>query len=128
MLRNLTSTAICGENARMFKALHDYLLVRPEKTPEFSPLVVISKDRMNRGTVVAAGPGKWLRTKSGLIHEPESGVFLPNTVKVGDFVTYTDLDIFPKWRERDGMEQFVIIQEADVTWIEEREPEEQRAA
>jgi co-chaperonin GroES (HSP10) len=108
----------------MFKPLHDYLLIRPEKTPEYSQLIVISNDRMNRGTVVAAGPGKWLKRKSG----DESGMFLANSIKPGDFVTYTDLDIFPKWRERDGAEQFVIIQEADVTFVADEGQEQRNAA
>jgi co-chaperonin GroES (HSP10) len=106
-----------------FTPIHDYLLVRPEPRKQSDVIEVVSKERMNRGTVIAAGPGKWLKVKSGLVWENESGVFLPNSVKVGDFVTYTDLDIFPKWRERDGDEQFIICQEADVCWIEERERE-----
>jgi co-chaperonin GroES (HSP10) len=108
----------------MFKPLHDYLLVRPEKTPEFSPLIVISNDRMNRGTVIAAGPGKWLKRANG----EESGTFLANSIKPGDFVTYTDLDIFHKWRERDGAEQFVIIETADVTFVVDGNQEQRNAA
>lgn len=115
-------------NAHMFRPLHDYLLVRPAPRKQSDVIEVISREPMNRGTVIAAGPGKWLRIKSGLIHEMESGVFLPNTVKPGDFVTYTDLDIFPKWRERDGGEQFTIIQEADCCFIVERDQELRNAA
>jgi co-chaperonin GroES (HSP10) len=89
----------------------DYLLVLPEPRKQSDVIEVVSKERYNRGRVIAAGPGKRITNKRG----EETGPIRPLDVRVGDFVTYTDLDIFPKhW---DGNTQYVVIQEADVCFI-----------
>lgn len=97
----------------MRQMLGDYLLVRPEVRKQSDIIEVVSKERMNRGTIVSAGPGKRITDSEG----NETGEVRPLSVQVGDFVTYTDLDIFPKHWE--GNQQYVIIQEADVCFVAE---------
>lgn len=99
----------------MREMTQDYLLIRPEPRKQSDIIHVISKERMNRGTVLKAGPGKRITNSIG----EETGEVRPMSVQVGDFVTYTDLDIFPKHWE--GNEQLIIIQEADVCFIGEIE-------
>ena len=98
-----------------FKPLHDHILVRPVERKQ-SDTLWTPIEKFNRGTVVAVGPGERLKKKNGA----ESGTIRPIGVKVGDFITYGDLDwIFPKYIE-DGIE-YRILQDKDVTFIVDQE-------
>ena len=107
-----------------FHPRQDYLLVRPEARRQSDVLAVVSAERMHRGTVVAAGPGK-----------PDAkGRLIPTTVKPGDLVLFADFIDFPRWRDGpDGVEH-IIVQEADVAILEadvsdrEIEPAAQKVA
>ena len=97
-----------------FQPRQDYILVRPEPREQSKIIDVISKEPWNRGEVVAVGPGKFTKDSKGR----ETKHFQALTVKVGDFVTYTELvHIFPDYRE-DGID-YKILQEADICMIVE---------
>lgn len=96
----------------IFAPLRDYILVRPlDRFKNLSSIIeVVSDEKHTRGEVVAVGPG--LPTDIGTVS--------PMDVEVGDRVCFgngTYLD-FPKI-DLAG-EEFMVIREADVCWIEGR--------
>ena len=92
----------------MIRPLNDRVLVKPSIRQLSKVLIVDNKEPFNMGTVVAVGPGK--RDKRGNIK--------PLDTKVGDFIRYGNGD-YLNWPtvKHDG-EEYQIIQEADICWIE----------
>ena len=92
----------------MIRPLQDRVLVKPSIRQISEVLIVKNREPFNMGTVVAVGPGK--RDKRGNIK--------PLDAKVGDFIRYGNGD-YLKWPtvKHDGQE-YQIIQEADICWIE----------
>lgn len=94
-----------------FKPRQDYILVKPVERKKSDVLQVVSHEKYTQGTIVAVGPGK--PNKRGRIQ--------PLDAKVGDFITYGDLnrgyDFYPKYEE-DGV-VYRILQEADIAFIAE---------
>jgi len=93
-----------------FTPLRDFILVRPlDRLKNLSSIIeVVSEEKHTRGEVVAVGPGM----------PNDIGTTNPMDVRIGDRVCYgngTYLD-FPKFYI-DG-EDFLVIREADVCWIE----------
>jgi len=92
----------------MIRSLNDRVLVKPSIRQLSEVLIVNNREPFNMGTVVAVGPGK--RDKRGVIK--------PLDAKVGDFIRYGNGD-YLNWPtvKHDG-EEYQIIQEADICWIE----------
>lgn len=95
-----------------FTPLRDFILVRPiDRLKNLSSIIeVVSDEKDTRGEVVAVGPGMI----DGV------GRLVPIDVQIGDRVCFgngTYLD-FPKVDL--GGEEFAVIREADVCWIEAR--------
>lgn len=102
----------------MFKPLGDYILVKPLKRLQSKVVEVVSHEKYSRGLVVAVGPGERLKRKSG--YGLETGAIRPMQVKVGDWITYVDLDhIYPKHFE--GGVEYRVLQDKDVTFISDRD-------
>jgi co-chaperonin GroES (HSP10) len=100
-----------------FQPHSDYILVRPESYRVTSTLEVISREPFSRGTVVAVGPGRWLKDRRGI------ETFLKLTVKVGDYVLLEgdDLRSYPRWSETPLGEPYLVCQEADIACILEED-------
>jgi chaperonin GroES len=128
MARRITTSASTARNAinPPFRPFADRILVKPDAAIEHAStvgLVVAARDGKivesqqqfgRRGTVVAVGPGK--RTKKGIT--------MPPTVKPGDIVYFgefvnTELDL-PEGKH-------FVIQEADITGVEDAADQEQVA-
>ena len=92
----------------MIRLLQDRVLVKPSIRQLSEVLIVTNREPFNMGTVVAVGPGK--RDKRGNIK--------PLDAKAGDSIRYGNGD-YLKWPtvKVDG-EEYQIIQEADICWIE----------
>lgn len=100
----------------MFICRDDYILVKPIVRKKSDVIEVISNEKFNRGLVVAVGTGRRIRNSKGVW----TGKVRPMQVKVGDWITYVDLDhIYPVYFERE--EEFRILQEDDITFISDRE-------
>ena len=97
--------------AMMFKPRQDYILVRPIDRKVSDVIEVVNAEKHCRGEILAVGPGK--RNKKGRL--------IPLDAQVGQVVAFGDgnFDFYPKFYE--GNECFRIIQEADITHIEENE-------
>jgi chaperonin GroES len=92
----------------MIRPLQDRVLVKPSIRQLSEILIVNNKESFNMGTVVAVGPGK--RDKRGNVKSLDA--------KPGDFIRYGNGD-YLKWPtiKHEGQE-YQIIQEADICWIE----------
>ncbi len=92
-----------------FQPRFDYILVRPVERKQSDVLHVVSHEKFTQGTIVAVGPGK----------PDKRGRIRPLDAKVGDFITYGDLqrgyDFYPLYVE-DGV-TYRILQEADVAFV-----------
>lgn len=107
----------------MFKPKRDYILVKPIRRKQSATLQVVTREAFERGMVVAAGPGDYLRRKTVDKRITKTGVFIATEVKPGDFIGYVDLGHVNGYYtpyEEDG-EHFVIAQEKDVTFVSDRE-------
>ena len=94
----------------MLKPKQDYILIKPIPREDSKILVVVTDRRMNRGQVIATGPGK-------PVNRDRSSAFIPMTVKPGDVVSYGETPVvFPEYEENGN--KYLIIQEADVAFIE----------
>ena len=103
----------------MLKPLADRLVVKlDESIPNAAGLYIPQKvdafrskdgaiEGMNRGTVIAVGPGK---------PHPRSGVILPCGVRPGDVIRFSELQYETI---RDGADEYVLISEADVLFVED---------
>lgn len=91
----------------MIRPLQDRVLVKPSIRQLSEILIVNNRESFNMGMVVAVGPGK--RDKRGNVK--------PLDAKPGDFIRYGNGD-YLKWPtvKHDG-EEYQIIQEADICWI-----------
>jgi co-chaperonin GroES (HSP10) len=67
---------------------------------------------MNRGTVVAVGPGA---------RHPKTDKLLPMATEVGDVVRFSELQYYT---EKEGGHTYVLISEADVLGVEMPHPAE----
>lgn len=111
----------------MFKPLSDFILIKPLPRQQSQTLEVISKEKYSRGLVVAVGPGERNhrrviegQTELGTrVRKDEKPGIRPMQVKVGDWITYVDLDYYVKYSEA-GVD-YIIAQEKDVTFISDRE-------
>lgn len=111
----------------MFKPLSDYILVKPLKRQQSKTLEVVSREKYSRGLVVAVGPGernhrRIIEGQTDLgtrVRKEEKPGVRPMQVKVGDWITYVDLDYYGKYHENGT--DYVIAQEKDVTFISDRE-------
>jgi co-chaperonin GroES (HSP10) len=102
----------------LFKPTQDYILIKPLKRLQSRVLEVVSNEKYSRGLVVACGPGERLKRKDG--YGLETGAIRPMQVKVGDWITYVDLDhIYPTYFERG--EEYRVLQDKDVCFISDRE-------
>jgi len=92
----------------MIRLLQDRVLVKPSTRKLSEVLIVTNREPFNMGTVVSVGPGK--RDKRGNIR--------PLDAKPGDVIRYGNGD-YLKWPtvKVEG-EEFQIIQEADICWID----------
>ena len=92
----------------MIRPLHDRVVVKPAIRQLSSILHVENKEPFNMGTVVAVGPGK----------ADKYGRVKPLDAKPGDRIRYGNGD-YLNWPTHiiDG-EEYQIIQEADICWIE----------
>ena len=93
----------------MIRPLQDRVLVKPSIRQLSEILIVNNREPFNMGTVVAVGPGK--RDKRGNIK--------PLDAKPGDSIRYGNGD-YLKWPtvKIEG-EEYQIIQEADICWIDQ---------
>lgn len=99
----------------MIRPLRDRIVVRPLDEPLSSTLVVVEHGREgkhHRGEVVAVGPqvkfDERFRTRSDTDTQP------------GDVIHFTDIFKFPPVQVEG--ERLLILQEADVCFVEERIP------
>lgn len=112
--------------------LRDRLLLRPLDWEPSTILTVVRSGRPLRGEVVSVGPGRLYRrykphpTDPGKRVYVETGAFIPTQVKVGDIVELGGLNAydgagynFPQITI--GTETFLICQEQDVAFVQERE-------
>lgn len=98
-----------------FKPREDYLLIKPLPRIASKVIEVVLHEEPNLGIVVAVGPGKRQTNSKG----KETGRVLAPAVKIGNVVRYMEWkNLFPEYYE--GLERFLIIQEADVAGIEEQ--------
>jgi chaperonin GroES len=92
----------------MIRLLQDRVLVKPSIRQLSEVLIVKNRESFNMGTVVSVGPGK--RDKRGNVK--------PLDAKVGDEIRYGNGD-YLKWPTvKLKGEEYQIIQEADICWIE----------
>lgn len=93
----------------MIRPLQDRVLVKPSIRQLSEILIINNREPFNMGTVVAVGPGK--RDKRGNIK--------PLDAKPGDSIRYGNGD-YLKWPtvKIEG-EEYQIIQEADICWIDQ---------
>lgn len=111
----------------MFIPLSDFILIRPLKRQQSRTLEVVSREKYSRGLVVACGPGernhrRIIEGKTELgdrVRKEEKKGVRPMQVKVGDWVTYVDLDYYSKYSEN-GVD-YVVAQEKDVCFISDRD-------
>jgi co-chaperonin GroES (HSP10) len=86
----------------MIRPLRDRMVVKPIDEPLSSTLQVVQFDKkMHRGEVMAIGPGVIWGTR------------------VGDVIQFTDIFKFPAITH-EGV-RYLILQEADIFFIEEQE-------
>lgn len=106
-----TATATAPKTKVKFQPLTDRILVQPSEADEKTAGGIIipdtAKEKPQRGTVIAVGPGKLL----------DNGTRATPDVKVGDVVYYgkysgTEIEI-----DRD---KYVIVRESDVLAVVEK--------
>ena len=92
----------------MIRPLADRVVVKPAARQLSSILYVENKEPFNEGTIVAVGAGKY----------DKFGNRKPMDAKPGDKIRYGNGD-YLNWPTHiiDG-EEYQIIQEADICWIE----------
>lgn len=90
-----------------FTPLRDYILIKPSERCRSAILEVIDSELPTQGQVVAVGPGK--RDKRGNLR--------PLDVKIGDQVRFGAGDYLKFPEIRKGNEVYLVLQEADITWI-----------
>jgi len=92
----------------MLRPLHDRVLVKPSAQVLSEILIVKNSEKFNTGTIVAVGPGK----------ADKYGKVRPLDAKPGDQIRYGN-GSYLDWPliEHEG-EQYQLIQEADICWIE----------
>lgn len=98
-----------SEGTPIFRPTQDYILVKPIERVKSSIIEVVMTEKPNTGEVIAVGQGR----------ENKHGKFIPLDVKKGDRIRFgTDQNYltFPEYHE--AGERYVILQEADVCWIE----------
>jgi chaperonin GroES len=95
----------------MIRLLQDRVLVKPSIRQLSEVLIVNNRESFNMGTIAAVGPGK--RDKRGNVK--------PLDAKVGDSIRYGNGD-YLKWPTvKLKGEEYQIIQEADICWIERQQ-------
>lgn len=95
----------------MFRPLRDHILVKPLPRKDSEIIAVITARHMNRGQVIATGPGR-------PVNRDRESVFISITLKPGDIVSYGETPmVFPEYEENG--EKYLILQEADIAFIEE---------
>jgi chaperonin GroES len=96
---------LTAEPTLPIQPLHDFVLVEPVAEQERSPggiyIPDVAKDKPQRGTVIAVGPGRVL----------ENGQTTAITVRAGDRVLFAKYG--PHYVERDG-DELMLIRESDL--------------
>lgn len=86
----------------MLRPLRDRLLVRPLERKQSEVVLVVNAEKFNLGEVVSIGPKV-------------------DSVTVGDRIRFGTDDgylTYPEWEAANG-EKFLVLQEADVCFVEE---------
>jgi chaperonin GroES len=94
----------------MLRPLADRLVIEPLERVRSDVIAVVAEEKPNLGRVVAVGPGK--RDKKGRI--------VPLDAKPGDLVRFgTDEGYLTYPAFTEGGKRFLVLQEADVAWVNE---------
>jgi hypothetical protein len=105
-----------------FHPTQDYILIKPLKRRQSHTLEVVSYESFERGMIIAAGPGAYLRKKTVDKRITREKIFVACEVKPGDFIAYVDLghmqNYYTPYHE-DGVD-YIIAQEKDVVFVGER--------
>lgn len=98
----------------MIRPLRDYILVKPLERIKSNIIHVIMDEKPNLGTVVAVGKGKTVK-----------GRVQPLDVKVGQTIRYGDTSTqhLSFTSIEHNRETYLLMQEADVCFIQEEENE-----
>ena len=95
------------------------IIVVERKTTDFSSggIMLVGKGRQwPCGRVVAVGPGRVYSSFMDASGSHQAGQFIPNTVKVGDFVTFGRFQSGGEPVELDGR-HFILCRETDIAGI-----------
>lgn len=96
----------------MFRPLRDHILVKPFPRKDSEILAIVTTRRMNRGQVMATGPGR-------PVNRDRESAFIPMAIKPGDIVSYGETPMIFQEYEEDG-EKYLILQEADIAFVEDQ--------
>ncbi len=89
------------------KPLRDKIVIRREEELKTSTIILTTKEKSTKGTVLAVGPGRYL----------ENGTLLPVDLKVGDTVIFSE-GYGTKVEKLDG-EEVLILSESDILAVVE---------